>query len=246
IGGFGREDADVTAIDLPTSTEPNSAAMLLRMALQHLTAYLTSNRRKRLPSGEFAPLTVVMEELSAVDNDPVIGRRVVNLMERALGANARFVVVSQNLGGLGDERVRDAVLDNATLVTYAQTTSAESIARAVGTRKAPEASGSYHSRWVPDEFSDSGSKRMQDQFAINPNELRQLGRGECFVVHRGRYAKCAATMSKLGFGVPQTDNIAVLDEQWAQARQEREIERSQGQHFDPGEEDGDDPRDRRY
>lgn len=235
VGGFGLEDADVTAIDLPTSTEPKSAAMLLRMALQDITAYLTSDRRKRLSNGEFAPLTVVMEELSAVDRDPIIGRRVVNLMERALGSNARFIVVSQDPGGLGDDRAQEAVLTNSTLISFGQVTGAETIARAAGTRRVPEASGSYQSRWVPDELSDSGSKRMQDQFAINPNELRQLERGECFVVHRGKYAKCAATMSQLGYGVPKTDNIQLLDQQWAKARQEREIEQAEGQHFDPDE-----------
>src|SRR5699024_10447108 len=39
IGGFGLEDSAVTAVDLPASSEPKTAPMLLRMVLQDITAY---------------------------------------------------------------------------------------------------------------------------------------------------------------------------------------------------------------
>src|SRR5699024_9351727 len=199
-----------------------------RMVLGDITAYLTSARRKRLTSGNYAPLTVVLEELSAVDRDPVIGRRVVNRMERALGADCQFVVVSQDPGRRGDELPQDAVLTNSTVISFAQVSAAQKIADQAGTRQVTEASGTYQGRWRPDEWSDSGSKRLQDQYAIHPNELRQLKRGECFVIDGGQYARCAATMSRLGYGVPETENIQLLDQQWYEARQARAIDTAEG------------------
>src|SRR5699024_1729289 len=70
-GGFAIEDAQVTAIDLPTSTEPKAARMLLRLLLSDLEAYLSHSRRPRRSDGSPVPLTVVLEELSALDADPV-------------------------------------------------------------------------------------------------------------------------------------------------------------------------------
>lgn len=222
--GFGFEDAQVSALDLPTSSEPKSAQMLLRLLLQDITAYLTDARRPCKADGTFEPLTIVLEELSALDSDPVIGRRVVNLMERALGANARFVVVSQDALGLGGEREQSAVLTNATVISFAQVSQAQKIAELAGTRKRAEASGSYSGRLTPDEFASSGSKRMQDQYAVHPNDLRNLRKGECFVFHGGQYAKAAGVLSRLGYGLPDTENLATLDRQWTEARQRRAVE----------------------
>src|SRR5699024_870463 len=61
-GGVAYEDADVTVIDLPTSTMPTSASMLLRLLLSDLEAYLSSDRRPRAADGGPMPLTVRLDE----------------------------------------------------------------------------------------------------------------------------------------------------------------------------------------
>ena len=87
-------------MDLPTSSEPDAAQALLRHVLKDLWAYLGSPP-PRGPDGRYRPLLVVLEELSALDDDPVIGRAVVNAMERGRSARARFVPVVQGPSGAG-------------------------------------------------------------------------------------------------------------------------------------------------
>lgn len=219
-GGFAFEDADVTCVDLPTSTEPEAARMLMRLLLSDLEAWLASDRRPRGDDGSFVPVTVVIEELSAVDSDPIIGRRIANLMERMRSAEAKAVVVTQDLSGIGDERTQNAVVGQSTVVTYRQSQQAEDFAKLAGTRKVAEASGTYTSRWRAQERADSGSLRMQDQYAINPNEIRELGRGECFVILGNRFAKVATTMSELGYGLPESEQVSTLDQQRRERRED--------------------------
>lgn len=209
-GGWAIEDADVSVLDLPTSSEPKAARMLLRLVLADLIAYLTNERRQRQADGSYRPLLIVLEELSALDSDPKIARSIVNLMERALGADARFVVVSQDATGLGSERERSAVLTNSTVVSFAQVTQAQTIAELGGTRQVAEASAAYQGRMYG--RMEAGSVRYQDQFAVNPNELRSLSRGEAFVFDGGRYLKLAATMGALGYQVPASAAGEELDQ----------------------------------
>jgi hypothetical protein len=222
-GGFAIEDAQVSALDLPTSTEPKAAKMMLRLVLSDLEAYLSHPRRPKRADGSPVPLTIVLEELSALDSDPVIGRRVVNMMERALGSNVRFVIVTQDAGGIGDERTRDAVLSQ-TVISYRQGRWADEIASLAGTRQAAEASGTYSGRMGALRGSRSGSLRMQEQYAVHPNELRNLGRGECFIFHQGQFAKVAATMRGLGYGVPSSGKVGALDAELDYSRRKRSEE----------------------
>src|SRR5205814_9133442 len=122
---------------------PDAARMLLRWVLTDLFAYRTGPRRPRGPDGRPRPLTVILEELSALDDDPVIMRQVVNAMERARAAGARFVIVAQGPSGLGDDRTQDAVLTNATVVTFRQISEAQRVSDLAGTQTRLEASGAY-------------------------------------------------------------------------------------------------------
>lgn len=224
-GGWGLEDASLICMDLPTSSEYRSARMMLRLALADLEAYLTSDRRRRTSTGEFAPLTVVLEELSALDTDPVIGRKITNLMERMRTSGARAVVVAQDLGGVGDERAMNALVNNTTLLTHRQSNEyVETVAAAAGTRERPEASGTYDGSWNAIRRARSGSVRMQEQYAVHPNEIRNLRRGEMFVIAGGRYMKVAGTMGGHGYGVPETDQVRALDQARITSRRARATE----------------------
>jgi hypothetical protein len=99
--------------------------------LKDLWAYLGSPP-PRGPDGRYRPLLVVLEELSALDDDPVIGRAVVNAMERGRSARTRFVPVVQGPSGLGDDRTIDSVLTNATTISFRQISEAQRIAELAG------------------------------------------------------------------------------------------------------------------
>ena len=62
---------------------------------------------------------------------------------------------------------------------------------------------------------------MQEQYAVHPNDIRNLGLGEAFVISGGRWMKVAGTMSQYGYEVPQTDGVKALDQAFSQARQLR-------------------------
>jgi hypothetical protein len=199
LGGWSFEDADVCCMDLPTSSEPDAAQALLRHVLKDLWAYLGSPRRPRGEDGRYRPLLVVLEELSALDADPVIGRAVVNAMERGRSARTRFVPVVQGPSGLGDDRTIDSVLTNATTISFRQISEAQRIAELAGTVTRLEASGTYAGHGL--RGLDSGSAREQETYRVQPNELRALGTGECYVIHHGAAARVSVGLPAGAFGV---------------------------------------------
>lgn len=205
-GGWSWEDADVIAVDLPTGSDPGTAKMLLRLMLTDLAGWITEDRRPRLDGpaggkglGGPVPLLLVVEEVSAFDEDPIIGKRVTNAMERLRSSNGEMIVVAQDSMGLGDERAQRAVLTGATVVTGAQalTDEVERLAGLAGTRVAEEGSTAYQ----PGESGARGSVRAQHGYAVDPNALRQLGRGEVIVIDGGRWARVAVAMSSAGYAV---------------------------------------------
>lgn len=199
-GGWAFEDAQVCALDLPTSREPETARMLLRLVLQDLIAYVTHGRRPRRSDGSYQPLTIILEEISALETDPVIGRYVVNLMERARSAGVKFVIVAQDRAGLGDERAQGAVLTNATTVTFRQITGAEDLAKIAGSYTRFEAGGAYEGRMTP--RMDTGTAREQETYRVHPDELRTLPNGTCYVIQQGKAARCAVGLPAGAYGVP--------------------------------------------
>ncbi len=190
LGGWSWEDADVCVADLPTNTERVAATALLRMMLADLAAYLGDPRRRRSRR-----ITLVIEEVSALDDDPLIMRDIVNLSERARGLGCRLVLVAQDPRGLGDDATSDRILSSATIVTYQQAASAEHVASFAGTERRVEGSAVYASG----RRTDDGSLRMQDTFAIGPNELRQAEVGDAWVISRGRWAKVATALGRSAF-----------------------------------------------
>ena len=186
-GGWSWEDADVAVCDLPSGTDRQAAASLMRVMLLDLQQYLSSPRRPRDGFGKYLPVTVVLEELSALDDDPIIGRAVLDLMERGRSLNVRVIVVAQDDLGLGDERARTAILGSGTIAAFRVPARAEEVANMGGTYRRTESSGAY-SGWIASGH-DVGSQRNQYSFRVHPDELRQLGLGECWVMHQGRSAK---------------------------------------------------------
>ena len=189
-GGWSWEDTDVAVCDLPSGTDRQAAASLMRIMLLDLAQYISSPRRPRGSDGSYLPLTLVLEELSALDDDPIIGRAVLDLMERGRGLNVRVIVVAQDDLGLGDERARAAILGSGTLTVFRVPARAEKLAGLAGTYRRTESSAAY-SGWITSGH-DVGSQRDQHSFRVHPDELRQLGLGELWVIHQGQAGKAYA------------------------------------------------------
>lgn len=201
------EDADLCVAELPMSTRPKAGRALLRLMVRDLGAYLTDPDRRRMRDGRPVPLLLVVEEVGALSGDPVVGAEFVSLVERARSAGAVCVLTAQDPAGLGEDRVRDAVLTNAATLTYRQTTAAELVAGLAGTAevRADEASRTYDERGL----GTGGSTRRQYVMALNPQELRRLGMGEAALVALGRFCTVAAVRAESGYGRPEPLAAAV-------------------------------------
>jgi hypothetical protein len=208
VGGWSWEDADVIGVDLPTGTDPGTARMLLRLMLTDLEGWITEERRPMVGPRRAVPLTLVLEEISALDGDPILSQRVNNLMERARSSDVEVIVVAQGPSGLGDPRTQEAILTNATVVTGRQSTTeaVESLAGLAGTRIGEEASVAY----APGADVITGSIRAQHSFAVDPNRLRQLETGELVIIHRGRWALVAVAMSSAGYAYERGSDLPAL------------------------------------
>jgi hypothetical protein len=62
-----------------------------------------------------------------------------------------------------------------------------------------EASGTYEGHGL--HCLHSGSAREQETYQVQPNELRGLGTGECYVIHHGAAARVSVGLPAGAFGV---------------------------------------------
>lgn len=248
-GGWSFEDADVICAELPTGSRPEAGAALLRMMVRDFGSYLVSDRRQRTADGKRRPCLFVVEEAGAVAGDQVIGKEFIDLVERARTAGAKCVLGAQDPLGLGDERAMSAILTNASVITFQQTTQAEMVAHLAGTKRVDEGAALFDEASV---ITAQGSTRRQHASKVNPQWLRELGPGECYVIHRGRYRYVAATMTAAGYGLPSTPAKEALMERLHAARaldhdqdralpgldyQARELPRPRREHEDQEEDE---------
>lgn len=188
-GGWGFEDADVIAVDLPTVTEPSASLALIRAMLTDLNAYISDPTRRDMSRG----IQITLDEVSALDADAVTMRQVANLVERAGGAGGFVTSIVQGPSGLGDERIQEALLTNGTVATFQQATQnvVEAIASMGGSKEVAEASVQKAGMFS----TGTGSERAQYAYSLAPDVIRRLGVGEMVVVDAGRYVRVATTMT---------------------------------------------------
>lgn len=204
-GGWSWEDADVIGVDLPTGTEPGAARQLLRAMLTDLESWIVDPARRPVgPDGRWVPLRLVIEEVGALDADPILMARLVNFMERAAGARVRVVIVAQDPSGLGEDRTADALLTNSAVITCRQSVkrAVDALVTLAGTRRRLEASAAY-SGSIADRLGEEGSIRVQDTYKVDPNLLREMGVGEAIVIDRNSWAWIAVAMSEHGYHAPE-------------------------------------------
>jgi FMN-dependent NADH-azoreductase len=173
------------------------------MMIRDFGSYLVSRQRRQVDAnGKRRKVLFVVEEAGAVAGDPVIGKEFVDLVERARTAGCFSVLSAQDPMGLGDERAQSAILTNAAVATYRQTTQAEMVAQLAGTRRTDEGSATYNQAGRIE--GEGGSTRRQYAMKLNPQLLRELKAGELVVIAEGKYAYVVAAMTKAGFALPES------------------------------------------
>jgi hypothetical protein len=95
------------------------------------------------------------------------------------------VLAPQAYEGMGGEEASARILNAAHTIILHAVPDPDPIAKAAGTRLATEWS-LQHERGIS---TDVGSTRVQHQLRVDPNEVRRLREGMCFVIGSGRAQK---------------------------------------------------------
>lgn len=184
-GAWAFEDCDACYIQLEGFGLPSEAVALGRFLLEDLTHYLADRKSDR------RPVLVVLDEFSAIST----GADAANLVERAREFGAGVILTTQSYAGLGSgaERVLDAARGGLIVHSLANpepfTKRAGTVWRQVQAITEPTHQPGVISSILFDSKPPETPRkttREQEFPRIDPNEVRQLPRGDAFVISSGR------------------------------------------------------------
>jgi hypothetical protein len=184
-GSWAFEDCDACYIQLEGFGLPSEAVTIGRFLLEDLTHYLADRKTDK------RPVLVVLDEFSAIST----GADAANMVERAREFGAGVILTTQSYAGLGRnaERVLDAARGALIIHSVANpepfTSRAGTVWRPVQAITEPTHQPGVISSILfntkPPE-TPRKTTREQEFPRIDPNEVRQLPRGEAFVISGGR------------------------------------------------------------
>jgi hypothetical protein len=171
-GGFGFEDVDSAYVMLDSLALKEDANSLARLVVEDFAHFATQRKPRSQPA------LLIIDELSAIADAARIG----DLVERMRSFNVGVVLAPQVEAGISDdEAVSDRIVQNTETVIVHALKRPERIIELAGTRLQIEASY-QHERGTA---TGMGSGQAQHVFKIDPNEVRAMRPGECFVIRRG-------------------------------------------------------------
>jgi hypothetical protein len=122
---------------------------------------------------------LIIDELSAIAD----AARIVDLVERMRSFGVGVILAPQVESGMGsDDSISDRIIQNSDTVFLHALKRPEALIELAGTRREVEASWQHEYGAA----TGSGSGRVQHVFKVDPNEVRGLRPGECFVIREGR------------------------------------------------------------
>jgi type IV secretory pathway TraG/TraD family ATPase VirD4 len=124
---------------------------------------------------------LIVDEFSAIAD----GERMARMVEVVRSYGAAVVLAPQAFEGMGGPEAAARILNAAHTVILHAVPNPDAIIKAAGTRMATEWS-LQHERGIS---TDVGSTRSQHQMRIDPNEVRRLGPGMCFLIGNGKGQK---------------------------------------------------------
>ena len=179
--GWALDGCDLAYISLPTSTTPVIAAGFGRAVLLDTMTWLRSPERR----GDDRPVLLVIEELGALlGADETTGRTIAEMLERARSAGCRVILSGQSLGSFGSPEMAQRLLHSGASTICMRLSDPEQVLGLVGTRRQTEASLGVT---VAGALLEQGSMRIQDGFAVAPDDLRTLPMGRAYLLHHGRF-----------------------------------------------------------
>lgn len=172
-GMWSFDDVDAAYLLLDGLGLKHQTASLGRFLIESFEQYMAHRQ-------DSTGVLLIIDELSAIATKKT---DVAGLFERVRGFGGHIVATAQSYAGMGPhaERILDA---SRGLIVHHCDDPGRLAARA-GTRRVPEFSHQVDS----DGVIGYSTLRMSEQFRVDPNEIRGLGTGECFVICGGRAQK---------------------------------------------------------
>jgi hypothetical protein len=186
-GDVSFEDGSSGYVMLDGLSLKEEAGSLARFLIEDFTHY--AKHRKH----EHHRVLLILDEFSAIADSA----DVVNPVERLRSLNVGVVLAPQAEAGLSDdERDIARITENMETVFLHSVKRPESLAALAGTKRAVESS-LQHEDGRP---TGAGSGRSQHVWKVDPNDVRALQPGECFVIRKGRAARIQIARAPDGVG----------------------------------------------
>jgi len=174
-GDWAFEDTDCGYLLLNELLYGEETSKLGRFLVEEFKQYLAGRKQ------DGRQVLLVIDEFSAIAD----GERVARMIEVVRSYGAAVVLAPQAYEGMGGEQASARILNAAHTILLHAVPDPEPIVKAAGTRLVVESSLQHQ-----DGLStDLGSSRQQHQLRADPNEVRRLGEGMCFVLGNGKAQK---------------------------------------------------------
>jgi hypothetical protein len=177
-----------------------SAEKLGRIVLQDIKT-ASAKIVSTISKSDRRPLTLIVDEFANLATEQFVG-----FLNKARSSGIGIVIAHQELSDLDvfSPTVRDQVMTNtSTLFSFLQKLpkSAETIAGIAGTyktEKETEQTGEEGLFFKTKEKTGMGSIREVEEYLIHPNMIKELMRGECFMVSKYPYSRIAYVRREAG------------------------------------------------
>jgi AAA domain/Type IV secretion-system coupling protein DNA-binding domain len=174
-GDWAFEDTDCGYLLLNELLYGEETSKLGRFLVEEFKQYLAARNHQG------RQVLLIIDEFSAIAD----GERVARMIEVVRSYGAAVVLAPQAYEGMGGEQAAARILNAAHTILLHAVPDPEPIVRAAGTRLAVEQSLQHEAGLS----TDLGSSRQQHQLKADPNEVRRLRAGMCYVLGNGKAQK---------------------------------------------------------
>lgn len=174
-------DGGVVCFSLNSARSAVAAAQIGALAILDVQSMVA----QRITSGQITrPVIVCVDEFSVLDSDHLLG-----LFARARSSRVAMLLATQELADLSrvDDGFADQIMGltmNKLILRQEVATSAEVLARTVGTQRVWKASRQTERCLFGSGRTGKGNERAADEFIQHPNVFKRLRRGEAVLLRK--------------------------------------------------------------
>ena len=148
------------------------AGYLARFLVEEFTQWAAG--RKPRPQR----VLLIVDEFSAIAQ---AGQALVDVVERTRGFGVAAILCPQFAEGMGSPEAAARIIGSAHTILLHGMPTPEQFVRAGGTRRVP-----FTTRQLEgDAYTGLGSTRVEDEYRVDPNDVRRLKPGQCFAIGSG-------------------------------------------------------------